>query len=49
MESVLRQTMSLNGVPFAALAPDEPYKYLGVLATVMGDFSAENQYVLAEN
>jgi hypothetical protein len=37
-----------NGLPFAALAPDEHYKYLGVRATVTGDFSAEKQYVLDE-
>ena len=48
-DCVATDHVTLNGVPFAALAPDEPYKYLGVLATVMGDFSAENQYVLAEN
>ena len=49
-ERVATDHVTLNGVPFAALAPDEPYKYLGVRTTVimMGDFSAEKQYVLAE-
>jgi hypothetical protein len=47
-ERVATDHITLNGVPFAALALDEPHKYLGVRATVMGDFSAEKQYVLAE-
>ncbi len=44
----IRLCYTLHGVPFAALAPDEHYKYLGVRATVTGDFSAEKQYVLDE-
>ena len=47
-ERVATDTVTLNGIPFAALVPDEPYKYLEVRATVTGDFSAEKQYVLAE-
>jgi hypothetical protein len=39
-------SVTLHGVPCAALAPDEHYKYLAVRATVTGDFSAEKQYVL---
>jgi hypothetical protein len=45
---VATDNVTLHGVPFAALAPDEHYKYLGVRATVTGDFSAEKQYVLDE-
>ncbi len=45
-ERVVTDNVTLHGVPFAALAPDEHYKYLGVWATVTGDFSAEKQYVL---
>jgi hypothetical protein len=45
---VTDRNVTLHGVPFAALAPDEHYKYLGVRATVTGDFSAEKQYVLDE-
>ena len=47
-ERVATDHITLNGVPFAALVPDEPYTYFGVRATVTGDFSAEEQYVLAE-
>jgi hypothetical protein len=47
-ERVATDNVTLHGVPFAALAPDEHYKYLGVRATVTGDFSAEKQYVLDE-
>jgi hypothetical protein len=47
-ERVATDSVTLHGVPFAALAPDEHYKYLGVLSTVTGDFSAEKQYVLDE-
>ncbi len=47
-ERVATNNVTLHGVPFAALAPDEHYKFLGVWATVMGDFSAEKLYVLDE-
>ena len=47
-ERVATDSITLYGVPFAALAPDEHYKYLGVRANVLGDFSAEKQYVLTE-
>ncbi len=47
-ERVATDNVTLHGVPFAALAPGEHYKYLGVRATVTGDFSAEKQYVLDE-
>ncbi len=40
--------VTLHGVPVAARAPDEHYKYLGVLASVTGDFSAEKKYVRDE-
>ena len=44
-----RQTVShCMGYHLKPLAPDEHYKYLGVRATVTGDFSAEEQYVLDE-
>ncbi len=47
-ERVATDNVTLHGVQFAALAPDEQYKYLGVRATVTGDFLAEKQYVLDE-
>jgi hypothetical protein len=47
-ERVATDNVILHGIPFVALAPDEHFKYLGVLATVTGDFSAEKQYVLDE-
>ncbi len=37
-ERVATDSVALHGVPFAALASDEHYKYLGVLATVTSVF-----------
>ncbi len=47
-ERVATDNVTLHAVPFADLALDEHYNYLGVWATVTGAFSAEKQYVLDE-
>ncbi len=39
-ERVATESVTLHGVPFAALAPEEHYQYLGVWATVTPDFPA---------
>ena len=48
--SVLTDSITLNGVPFLVISPDQPYKHLGIQATVMGDFrvTAEKKYVLSD-
>jgi hypothetical protein len=49
-ERVATDSVKMHRVPFATFALDEHwhYKYLGVWATVTGDFSAEKQYVLEQ-
>ena len=41
--SVPTNSITLNGVPIPVISLDQPYKHLGVWATVMGDFIAEKE------
>ena len=41
-------SVTLNGVPFPVILPDQPYKHLGVRGTMLGDFTAEKQHVLGD-
>ena len=41
-------SITLEGKPFPYVPPDQPYKHLGVRATLLGDFSAEKQHVRQE-
>ena len=36
------------GVAFPVILPDQPYKYLGVRGTMLGDFTAEKEHVLSD-
>ena len=44
--SVPTDSITLNGVQFHVISPDQPHKHLGVRATMMGDFAAEKKHVL---
>ena len=45
---VATDSITLNGMPFTVLPPDQLHKHLGLRATIMGDFAAEKAHVLAE-
>ena len=43
---VATDSITSHGKAFTVLPPDQPHKYLGVRATLLGDFSSEKEHVL---
>ena len=47
-QSVAADSITLDGLAFTALLPDQAHKHLGVRMTMTGNFEVEKQYVRGE-
>ena len=47
-QSVAADRITLDGLAFTALLPDQAHKHLGVRMTMTGNFEVEKKYVLEE-
>ena len=47
-QSIAADSITLDGLPFTALIPDQAHKHLGVRMTMTGNFEVEKEYFRGE-